>query len=49
MRTFINLKLIKCRQCGEEISEGEYAHQHDEYEDDVICESCYREYIKETI
>ena len=48
MKQFVNLKTRDCKQCGEEIQEGEMARQHDEYEDDVICESCYREYMKET-
>jgi hypothetical protein len=38
-----------CNQCQEEIPIGAVAYRHDKYDDDIICEYCYLQYLKETI
>lgn len=49
MSKFIVQKPINCKSCLEEIPEGSFAYQYDTDDpEDVDCENCYREYMRET-
>lgn len=47
MKQFINQKLTECHDCGDEINSGATAYETKD--EDVICENCYRNYLKDTI